>query len=262
MPRLIISNGGPVTGSESTTMLQGSLYVIVFMLMITACNDINDCFHGTGNTATEFREAGAFKSIELSGNINLRFRQDSTAALKVTAGENLLDGIETRIENNTLFISNKNRCNWVRKFNTPITVEVASTELNLLFIRDATGDVKFEDTLRVKDFRLDSFSGLGTYDLLLDVESAVLAIHTGPSDLKVAGRAGYVINYQLGYGKNDCERLLTDYTIAVNKGTNDLRVNAGNRLDVKLEGTGDIYYAGDPVELNKQVSGKGKLIKL
>lgn len=240
-------------------LIQTGIYAL---LLVSACRDAGDCFHGTGTETSEFRAVSAFNSINLSGNINLNFHQDSAAAVKVTAGEHLQEGIETKTENKILYISNRNRCNWVRRFNTPISVEVSAPELNLLFIEDATGNVTFDDTLRGKEFRLDSYSGMGSYELLLDVESAILAIHTGPSDLKVAGRAGYAINYQAGYGKNDCLSLRTDHTVAVNKSTNDLKVQVGNRLDVELSGSGNIYFTGDPSEVNSRITGRGSLIKL
>lgn len=234
----------------------------LIILIVSSCTRIDDCFHGTGVEKTEYRSVVPFSGIILSDNINLRFRQDSVYSLSVTAGEHLLKGIETRFEENTLHLENNNRCNWVRRFDKQVTVYVCAPQLNSLFIESSTGSVVFEDTLKTKQFNLDSYSGMGVYEILLDVETTYLKMHTGPSDLKVSGYAGFLLNYNSGMGHNDCLSLHADSAVAINKGTNDLKVNAKNRLDIELEGSGNIYYSGNPTELNSRISGSGRLIKL
>lgn len=235
----------------------------LLLLLFTACSDMGDCFHGSGKQVTETRSIGDFHSIYLTSNVNLVLHfQQGMRKVQVTGGDRLTEGVETNIENGQLRIANTNRCNWVRSFKQRLTVEIWTDSLQSIYLEDATGDVKFMDTLATENFRFDAFNSMGRGDLLLRCYIATLAVHTGPFDLTAKGSATVQYNYHAGYGKNDCRELTTVNAYLTNKGTNDTYISTSQILDVTIQQSGNIFYQGEPASIKTEITGTGKLIKL
>lgn len=246
----------------ATTYRNRMLFTLLVLLLFTSCEKVCDCAKGTGAITSEFRSTTNIQQIELYNNIDLVIHIDTLPKIKITAGENLIPEITTENNNGVLKIKNKNNCNWVRKFNPTITVEVWTTNLNYLLVRDATGDVYFEDSLNCNEFYFDSFSSTGKFNFKLKGNEAHLNINNGPADIKAIGDVTNFYLYGAGYGKLDCVNLQSDYVFVTNKGTNDFLVNAQQLIEANLYGVGNIYYKGNPASVFKKELGKGKLISL
>lgn len=237
--------------------------LLIPILLLAACSDMGDCFHGSGKQVTESRSIGSFHSIYLTSNVNLVLHfQPGIRRLEVTGGDRLTEGVETKIENGQLSVKNTNRCNWVRSFKQRLTVEIWTDSLQSIYLEDATGDVTFKDTLATENFRFDAYNSMGRGDLLLHCYIATLALHTGPFDLTAKGTATVQYNYHAGYGKNDCRELVTANAFLTNKGTNDTYISTSQLLEVNIQQSGNIYYRGEPASIKTEITGTGKLIKL
>ena len=94
------------------------IYIIFLAFTLTTCKKEHmlDCFKSAGSTITENRTATPFINIELKDNVDLIINPNSTPYIKVTAGENLIDGIITELSGNTLYVRNENKCSWMRSF--------------------------------------------------------------------------------------------------------------------------------------------------
>lgn len=241
---------------------QIKLILILNLLLLFGCKKSCDCLKSAGSITTEIRNLSAINSINIKNNVDVKIHYSNEYKLTVRGGSNLLEKIETKIENGTLYIRNKNKCNWVRKFNPELQVNIWLPELSSIYLEDASSDLVFEDTIPVKNFRLDSFSSIGNYKFKLKGDVATLAIHNGAADLDALGSVGTLYLYGVGFGKLNCEQLQTINTYTDNQGTNDFYVNALNTLEVKISGSGNIYYKGNPPNILKREYGSGKLIQL
>lgn len=240
---------------------------IFFLLLSTGfyysgCNSAGDCFHGTGSVITEDRNLAAITNIYLTGNIDLIVHKDSNRRMRVKAGENLIDGIETKVESGTLRISNTNKCNWVRHLDPELVVEIWTDTLEGILVEDATGNMEFSDTLSTTIFRLDIFNSYGSYNIKTNTETLTLAIHNGAADIKAEGTSINQYIYHVGYGEINALGVSSENVYINNRGTNDIFIRTKNLLDAKIEYTGNIYYNGNPGTINQQITGTGKLIKL
>src|SRR5689334_18323193 len=101
------------------------LLIGILLLSLTTCQKehLFDCFKSAGKSVTENRAATPFTNINLTNNVDLIINPDTTFYIKVTAGDNLIDGIITELQGTTLYIRNENRCNWMRSFKNTYTVE-------------------------------------------------------------------------------------------------------------------------------------------
>jgi len=241
---------------------QINFILITVMLFFTGCSDLCDCFHGTGDIVSEERNLPVIQGIYLTSNVDLIVHVDSVRRMRVTAGKNIVEGIETKVESGVLRIRNTNKCNWVRKLDPRLEVEIWTDQLESIFVEDANGDITFKDTLTNKIFRLDIFNGLGSYHTITKSEIITLAIHNGPADIIAEGTADNLYMYHVGYGIMNCLLLESQNVYINNRGTNDIYTNAENILDAKIEYIGDIFYKGSPGTINQQITGTGKLIKL
>lgn len=232
------------------------------MLLFSSCSDVCDCFYGSGPLSTEERSLGKIDGIYLTSNVDLILYEDSVPRMRVTAGKNLIDGIEAKIENGILRVRNKNKCNWIRKMDPTLTLEIWTNNLQSLYVENASGDVTCMDSINTYLFRFDSFNCLGNYRLKLNTTYATLALHNGPADLYVEGRVLTQYNYNAGYGKMNCVNLQSDNVFMRNKGTNDVLVTSTQKLEAEIGYIGNIYYKGNPAEIKSQITGSGKLIKL
>ncbi len=228
----------------------------------SGCSDMCECFHGTGDIIREERSLATIQGVYLTSNVDLIVHKDSVNRMRVTAGEKLIDGIETKVESGILKIKNNNKCNWVRKLDPKLEVEIWTDHLESVFVEDANGDLTFMDTLTADIFRLDIFNSLGTYHTKTKSEIITLAIHNGPADIIAEGIAEKQYIYHVGYGVINCLLVDSKEVFINNRGTNDIYTKTKNLLDAKIEYIGNIYYQGSPGTINQNITGAGKLIKL
>lgn len=220
-----------------------------------------NCTESTGSTVTETRSISPFTRIELRNNVDLVVHTDTFYHLSVTAGSHLVDGIKTEVEGNTLKLSNINRCNWLRSFKNTFIVDVWVNSLEEITVEEASGNIDFADTLK-QNLVLNSGSSTGDYHLKLDCSSATLALHTGPADLYVQGHIGVTYAYSSGYGKIDMSETDSDDIYIANFGTNDLYIKANKRIDAELSYVGNIYYRGNPSQIDEKYTNSGRLINI
>ncbi len=238
------------------------LVLIISALWLQGCGDICDCFQSTGDLTSEERALPSCSGIYLTSNIDVIVHRDTVRRMRVTAGKNLLDGIETKVESGTLRLKNTNSCNWVRKLDPEIRVEIWTDKLESVFIEDANGDLSFADTLESTMFRMDIYNSMGTYRTKTKTDIITLAIHNGPADIIAEGVSNLQYIYHVGYGSInnlllDCKQVFIN-----NRGTNDIYVFTKDMLDAKIEYIGNIYYQGSPGTIHQNITGTGKLIKL
>jgi len=202
-----------------------------------------------------------FSSIYLGENVNLFLSCDSSFSVRVEAGKNLLPLIKTHVENGSLFINNNNKCNWVRSYKPQVNVYVSMPKL--LFLEySGCGDITMENTFAGDSMYFNSKNGSGNVRLNLNTNKLYLIINTGPLDVSVKGSANELQLYYIGTGMIHCEDFTTKYTYVVNKSTGNCYINVQDLLIYHLEWTGNIYYTGNPANVQGETTGTGKIIPL
>ncbi|CAN5558048.1 hypothetical protein BH11BAC2_BH11BAC2_21470 [soil metagenome] len=238
------------------------ILLLFLPLFFSGCEPVCDCFKGEGSLTTEERTLPEIDIVEVRNDVDVIVHIDSIYRMRVTAGSKLIDEITTTIDGKTLTIKNKNNCNWIRKFQPVLQVEIWVPSLSQINYHDATGNLEMLDTLKVPEFLFQSFASSGNYKLKINAGTATFTIHNGPSDLYAEGKVNVVYDYNAGFGVMDCLNIVSDDTYLNNKGTNDMYVQANKVLGVTIEGTGNVYYTGHPQNLTTNITGGGKLIPL
>lgn len=232
---------------------------IIWLLPGCKKDHLFDCFKSTGNEITEERTVGEFDKIELRDNVNLNVHPGSFR-IKVTAGENLIEGITTKTENNTLFIRNENKCNWVRSFKNKFTVDVYIPSINHISCY-GSGNIN-TDTIRANEFTFDSWGSSSSVNFKFNTGSAHINTSVGPADITFSGHIGVLYLYHNGLGPVHGEACQSDIIFMENKGSNDCYVYCTKWFSPKISFIGNIYYKGNPDSITYINNGRGQLIKL
>ncbi|MDD3077954.1 MAG: DUF2807 domain-containing protein [Paludibacter sp.] len=196
----------------------------------------------------ESRTVDKFTALEVSGNINLEYVQDSVKSVTISAPEKLLPYVKTVVTNGKLNIY----CEKVfinRKINVKITND------SLIEI-DASGASKIESNslLKVPEFKLD-LSGASQVRMDVEVSGLFDADLSGASYADIDGRATSVKIEADGASKIEADQLQGEYVKAEASGASHVRVYATENFDGHASGAGHIECKGNPKKFNKSESG-------
>jgi hypothetical protein len=199
--------------------------------VVTACS----ATAGSGQLATQSPQVSGFTSVELTGVGELSIDQTGTESLTVSAEDNLLPLLTSRVEGDTLILG--------KKPNTRIVTTKPITY-----------------TLTMKDITGLAVSGSGTINAPKLTTAALRIEISGSGVITTAGNADDQSLEISGSGRYLADGLTSKTTTAEISGSGTANVVASNALDVKISGSGTLTYSGNP-QVSQTVSGSGKLIK-
>jgi len=217
---------------------------------------IPGCVVGSGNVISETRTVDTFHSVELKGSGNLYVTQDETPELRIEAEDNILPLLKTYVTDGVLVIEREPfKCITTRK---PVNAYVTMNEVKQLSL---SGSGKIIGQTKITSDSLGvTVSGSGNIDLEVDTEELRTTI-SGSGNAQLKGDATAHDFTISGSGDIQSYDLDTEKSTVVISGSGKSEVSVSNELDVKIFGSGDVYYKGDPV-INTEITGSGKLKKV
>ncbi|MDF2438891.1 MAG: hypothetical protein K0Q95_3267 [Bacteroidota bacterium] len=240
--------------------MKAKFQLIFFLLFafLSSCKKENrcDCIKRTGTIIREERSLSGFDKIAVENNLNVFITQDSAFKVTVEAGENIAPLIETVVQDGTLIMRNKNRCNWARSYQKPLNVYVAMPELRYV-TSDGTGDIKSLNTLTTSTIDLQ-IKNSGNIELTVDNKVVLSHMHgsgdvtlhgnTEEHDISIGGTAYiYAADLQTSY------TFIDKFTL----GMSYIRVR--DLLICKMKDKGDVICYGNPTTVHKTIEGSGQL---
>ncbi|HNS31308.1 MAG TPA: head GIN domain-containing protein [Tenuifilaceae bacterium] len=215
-----------------------------------------DILKTAGKTVSEEREIEPFGKVELLDRVNLDICQDTAYKLILTGPKNLLPKISTRVEDGTLTIADNNSCNWVRDYEHRITAKVHVKQLNRIYY-EGIGNITTTNKLTVDTLIIRSFQSAGSINLDVTLKYFHCYFDQSLVDLHIAGTANRVHAQINGTGFLYCHELITPHCVAFNQGSGDIYVYASNYLHGIIEGSGNVFYTGNPSSTEFRYIGRG-----
>jgi Putative auto-transporter adhesin, head GIN domain len=254
----------------------------------------NNQTKGSGTTKEESRVVANFSQLTLALPANVTIAQGATESLTISADDNLLPLMSTRVVNNELLIEgDKNRGFSTKK---EIKIRLTVKSLNNIKIKgsgdvhgdqlksdkldiaiEGSGDVKF-NTIRADQFKIGI---VGSGDVSIDnVESKLLESNvrgsgdvkfgsvkagqvnisvTGSGDVYAAGSADKVMIEISGSGDVRGNKLIAREVDVRVIASGDADVHATEKLIASVRGSGEIRYAGSPKKVEKDIKGSGSI---
>ena len=178
---------------------------------------------------TEIRDVESFNSIDARDAYEIHVVCQEPIKVSVTAPQNVLSIVKTKVRNKVLEIRNTTRIENEKiriDISMPTIEKMSSSGAHELFLSNVKGD------------RLDvTFNGAGAYQ----IDGAV-------NDLNIAIS---------GAGRLRGRELHADSVKIQMYGAATAEVHADHKLDANVFGTGMISYYGDPKVINRNVTGVG-----
>lgn len=227
--------------------------LIALTIMLTAGGCINGFMgaRGDGNVIKESRSVGTFEIIDASGGLDIVLVKNGSNSVEVTTDKNLMSHVETYVRGKTLYVESGNISQ-----STELEVRISYETIRHLELSGAV-DVSSTQALAGKKLTIDA-SGASELDLEVDMEELNMDM-SGASEVTLSGR---VDNYRFegsGASSLDAEDLTAREVRIRISGAGDARIHATEKLTANVSGAGSIRYSGNPVSINKSVSGAGSI---
>ncbi|GIV26237.1 MAG: hypothetical protein KatS3mg027_0051 [Bacteroidia bacterium] len=242
-------------------LINKNALLVLVVLFIFSCKKENafDCAKPTGKIITESRNTSYFHTIVTQGKIDLYLKQGNFS-IQVKAGKNIIKNIETKIENETLYLANNNKCNFIRDPQKKIEIYIQLPELKYLK-HNGSGNIYSESTF-IQDTLILRIESPG--DVHLNVQTHYFGGSThGNGDLYITGITDYFYYNYNGTNyiyANDLK--VQNYVYLESHSVGHAYVNLDNiGMDAALFSNGNIYYSGNPTYLSYKSKGKGRVIK-
>jgi len=176
--------------------------------------------------------------------------------ISINASENLMDIIETKVENGILKIKFKNGIN-VKNHKT-IFITVFYDAINSISL-GGSGDIHSANTLNANDLEL-SLSGSGAFNLAVSTTNLNINI-SGSGNMNISGKTAVLTCAVSGSGNIKTTDLTAHTVHAKISGSGNIKVHAVNEINAKSSGSGNIIYTGNPTIIKSNSSGSGSIQK-
>lgn len=234
---------------------------LVLLISFTACvKEIHYSNGGptiTGNkeVTTEVRDISTgFDKIVKSGFTDLVLSSTGQdGKIKINGESNLLEYIETKVEDSTLYIGIKK--NTSLRAHQAIKLELNAGEISSLTTA-GSGDIKSDGILQSKRFDI---SQAGSSDLNLKLETNEIHIKmAGSGDIRLAGTSDQMKVSKTGSGDLYAYDFLVEEAEINSTGSGDAKIKVEKNLQVSKTGSGDVYYKGNP-KIKAKSTGSGDI---
>ena len=205
--------------------------LIPLAVALSACNLADAQVKGTGTARTEARAVGGFTSVSAGGAVELTITIGGATAVSVTADDNIVPLIRTRVQGDRLIIDSTD--GYTPK--TPVRIAITTPRLTALGLSGAT-------TAATTGITGDRFA--------LDL--------SGASEATVAGAATAITVEASGASELDATRLAAQDATVAASGASQVRLAVARGLTVQASGASAVDYWGSPA-VTKATSGASRV---
>lgn len=231
--------------------------IVAFTLLLYSCGKNNLWgITGKGSNVTETRDLRGFDRISLRTDGNISYTQDSIFFVEITGQKNILNVLNTQVENNTLVVDFKKN---VWKHNK-LKITIHCPAIYALSI-SGSGNIEVQNQINTTYMEL-TISGSGNIHLPALTATTLEARLSGSGNMDIDGGSVSSQNLSIsGSGNMDMLNMTSTNCTCKISGSGDMLVKALETLDVSISGSGNVKYSGFP-RINSQISGSGKLTRI
>ncbi|MFC2130517.1 GIN domain-containing protein [Bacteroidota bacterium] len=272
----------------------------VILFIFVALLGINSCYQptpGSGIVIEETRTLPVFNSINMAGTGVVYVSAGSPQSILIKTDDNFIHNIKTIVRNKKLTISTENNIaptildfyitipdiaqlkvsgsgNIIveNSFNQGSTLwligegsgNIAINQFNANdchITNEGSGNISIISTSLNMGIILDNF-GSGNIRIEDISASEVNAYVLGSGNITVESGSTNNNNLQSeGSGQIDIMGMSSATADVTNEGSGNIKLTVSDYLNAKIYGSGNIYYWGNPPNVDEYISGSGKLIR-
>ncbi len=232
------------------------LLAAIVIIMPSCHNMYGRHVRGNGNTSSETRTVAGFTGVETNGSIDIVVSQGSYN-VKVEADQNLLQYIETTVENGRLHVRFRHGIS-IGDYNEA-KVFVSAPELNS-FETHGSGNINGEGKIADKN-KID-IGIYGSGDIELNIDCPIVRTETHGSGTITSNGETRDLSIQInGSGDVKADNLKAETVKIGVHGSGDTEIFASESIDAEIYGSGDVRYKGQP-KITSSIHGSGDVTKL
>ncbi|MDF2433680.1 MAG: hypothetical protein JWP44_3311 [Mucilaginibacter sp.] len=203
------------------------------------------------------RHLSGFSAVSVGGSFDVYITQGNTESVKVEAPADVINKVITEVDGGVLKIYNKHdNWNWGEWWghHKKIVIYVTAKSLNSVGL-SGSGDVYFKDGITANSLKL-RISGSGDMSGKVGVKTLESSI-SGSGDMRLSGRADNSTVSVVGSGDFAARNLVTVNSMVRVTGSGDATINASEKVDAAIHGSGDIHYTGAAKNISSSKTGSG-----
>ena len=234
------------------------LFIIIISVLVTTCK--KNALFLAGDNATGTVQLEPFDKIEIKDVFDIVLISDTIDYITIECGENLLPNIEVAQENTLIYLYNHNKYHWSREYEN-VNLEIHSTSLKTITIREPI-TLNTRDTFKMESISITDWSKISIVDMTVDVNHLSLGVSaSNTGDYTLRGRTNTCSFRAWGSCFYFANQLEANACTVRHDGIGDVYVNVKNKLTVRLNTYGNVYYKGSP-QLDVEKYSSGSLINL
>ena len=203
------------------------------------------------------RQVSGFNSIASAGPFNVHVKINGTESLKINAGSNIINEIETVVESGKLEIKFKHHHEWNYENTGRIDVYVTAKSLSALY-NAGSGSIKVDGELRGDAVNIQ-LSGSG--DIASAVKSADIHIAvSGSGSIHLNGSSGNANVSIAGSGEMLGKEFKTGSASISITGSGNVYLVANKDISARIIGSGSVIYSGN-ASVDSKTIGSGRVTK-
>ena len=236
--------------------MRNLLFFSSLSFLFFSCDLDSNFIRGNGKVVTETRQVGEFHSIKSRGSIDIDIMPSDSYGLEIQNDENLLEYMLTEVVDGVLEVKYKKgsfSSDHSKIFITvPTLKEIQSS---------GSADISIHGILKNSNEISIDLSGSGNIEGEVDAP-LIKTMSSGSGNIELSGRSKTFICDIRGSGDVKCENLRSENADISVRGSSDVKVFASLSLKIKVAGSGNVYYSGNPPNPDITVSGSGKVKKV
>jgi hypothetical protein len=213
---------------------------------------------GDGIVITQEKNVSSSKKIKVKGNFTVLLQQGANSTVSIQTDKNLMEYIVASVnDDGTLVISTQSGYNL--KPSSDIVVIISSSKIDYLSLAGSGNIISKDKFLDSEKVQL-SISGNGNINFKTNTPKLTANI-TGNGNIIVEGETKDVDVAITGSGDFKGEKLLAENGNIKITGSGNAYVFCSITLKANITGSGDVFYFGNPTNINQKITGNGSIKK-
>ncbi|MEM8894281.1 MAG: head GIN domain-containing protein [Bacteroidota bacterium] len=229
---------------------------LVISILNFGCEDglFSDCRRSDGENVTldfDLNEVSDF-DFALSGEVIVS--RGETQSITIEGPEDVVANINTLVNNGFWRIDTR-QC--FRKYD-PVTITMTIRDIENITLSGA-GSVTVLDTFNTEISRV-IIAGSGDITWR-SISEQIEAVISGSGNVELIGTSQDLFGTVAGSGNIRAKDLPVSNAEVVIAGSGNAEVSVAESLDVRIAGSGSVFYYGDPSDISQSITGSGSVIK-
>ncbi len=228
--------------------------ILLISLVSVSCIPMGPSIKGNGNVVTEERNLDSFDKVIASRGVNVYLSQGETQKVVIKADENLIDVIQTEVNDSTLKIFSSANVRKAKSFKVFVTVP------NYSEIKTNSGSNVYSETIIKSEELVLTCSSGSNMKMKTDAGKLTAKVSSG-ANIKLRGSAKTFRGRASSGANLMAEKLVAgDCIVKAGSGAN-LWITVKNSFDADAGSGANIFYFGDPKSSDIEKSSGGNVIK-